>query len=162
MSNKTVSNFCRGTVIGILKAMLGLSASIYIAIYVAFIEPNVQAFLLLLAILPCILAIILAPFINFVPFRQQEPHTKVKNFHHMHSQAKVLYSSWKFLGRMQVGLFLTDNGPLSQKNLLPVWVYLEPFFDEELTFIEFLELKFLSSEMGTCPNWMEIYGTIKY
>lgn len=57
--------------------MLGLSASIYIAIYVAFLDPHVRAFLMLLAVLPCILAILSAPFINFVPFRQQEPHTKV-------------------------------------------------------------------------------------
>ena len=39
---------CRGTVIGILKAFLGLSASAYITIYVAFIEPDAIKFLKIL------------------------------------------------------------------------------------------------------------------
>lgn len=71
----------RGTVIGILKAMLGLSASVYTAIYVAFLDPNSIAFLLLLAILPSVLAIFCVLFINRVPFIQSEPHTKSHAFH---------------------------------------------------------------------------------
>lgn len=63
--------------IGILKAMLGLSASIYTAIYVAFLDPDSVTFLLLLAILPSLLALCCVPFINKVPFIQTELHTKV-------------------------------------------------------------------------------------
>ena len=67
---------CRGTVIGILKALLGLSASIYTTLYVAFLEPDEPKFLLMLAIGPSLIALCVAPFINFVPFIQVEPHTK--------------------------------------------------------------------------------------
>ena len=68
---------CRGTVIGILKAFLGLSASAYITIYVSFLEPDALRFLLLLAIAPTAVALLASPFINYVPFIQIEPHTKV-------------------------------------------------------------------------------------
>ena len=71
----------RGTVIGILKAMLGLSASIYTAIYVAFLDPDSVTFLLLLAILPSLLALCCVLFINKVPFIQTELHTKVLCWH---------------------------------------------------------------------------------
>ena len=67
----------RGTVIGILKAFLGLSASAYITIYVSFLEPDAIKFLLVLAIAPASVAIIASFFINYVPFIQIEPHTKV-------------------------------------------------------------------------------------
>ena len=70
----------RGTVIGILKALLGLSTSVYTSIYEAFLEPHQASFLLLLAIGPSIMGLILAPFINYVPFIQIEPHTKVSLF----------------------------------------------------------------------------------
>ncbi|KAK9813424.1 hypothetical protein WJX73_007856 [Symbiochloris irregularis] len=71
----------RGTVIGILKALLGLSASAYTTIYVAFLEPDAVSFLLLLAIGPSVVALLCVPFINFVPFIQVEPHTKSHAFH---------------------------------------------------------------------------------
>lgn len=57
--------------------MLGLSASVYTAIYVAFLDPHSVSFLLLLAILPSFLALGCVIFINRVPFIQSEPHTKV-------------------------------------------------------------------------------------
>ena len=69
----------RGTVIGILKAMLGLSASAYTTIYVAFLDPDATSFLLLLAVGPSAVALLCLPFINFVPFIQVEPHTKVRH-----------------------------------------------------------------------------------
>lgn len=72
-----VLHVSRGTVIGILKALLGLSASAYTTIYVAFMEPDAVKFLLLLAIGPSVVALLSIPFINFVPFIQVEPHTKV-------------------------------------------------------------------------------------
>ncbi len=77
-------NCNRGTVIGILKAMLGLSASIYTAIYVAFLDPDSVTFLLLLAILPSLLALLCVPFINKVPFIQTELHTKVERHRPVH------------------------------------------------------------------------------
>ena len=64
--------------IGILKALLGLSASVYTSLYVAFLEPHQADFLLLLAIGPSVMALLLAPLINFVPFIQVEPHTKAR------------------------------------------------------------------------------------
>ncbi len=63
--------------IGILKAFLGLSASAYITIYVSFLEPDALRFLLVLAVAPTAVALLASPFINYVPFIQIEPHTKV-------------------------------------------------------------------------------------
>lgn len=71
----------RGTVIGILKAFLGLSASAYITIYVSFIEPDAIKFLKILAIAPSAVALFASVFINYVPFIQIEPHTKSHAFH---------------------------------------------------------------------------------
>ena len=100
--------------IGILKAMLGLSASVYIAIYVAFLEPHVRAFILLLAILPCLLAILLAPFINFVPFRQQEPHTKVilclEFYTQFCSTASLLFTEGDPLSRLRMPCHNLSHG----------------------------------------------------
>lgn len=67
----------RGTVIGILKAFLGLSASAYITIYVSFVEPDAIKFLKILALVPTAVALFSSLFINYVPFIQIEPHTKV-------------------------------------------------------------------------------------
>lgn len=72
-------NVHRGTVIGILKAFLGLSASAYITIYVSFIEPDAIKFLKILALAPTAVALFSSLFINYVPFIQVEPHTKVGN-----------------------------------------------------------------------------------
>mmetsp|Transcript_14199 Transcript_14199/g.42879 ORF Transcript_14199/g.42879 Transcript_14199/m.42879 type:complete len:728 (-) Transcript_14199:369-2552(-) len=71
----------RGTVIGILKAFLGLSASAYITIYVSFIEPDAIRFLRILALAPTAVALFSGFFINYVPFIQIEPHTKSHAFH---------------------------------------------------------------------------------
>jgi hypothetical protein len=67
----------RGTVIGILKAFLGLSASMYTTIYISFLDPDAVKFLLLLAIGPAATVLLMAVFINYVPYIQVEPHTKV-------------------------------------------------------------------------------------
>ena len=56
----------RGTVIGILKAFLGLSASAYVTLYVSFLDPNAIAFVLMLGILPALLCLLCTPFINYV------------------------------------------------------------------------------------------------
>lgn len=56
----------RGTVIGILKAFLGLSASAYVTLYVSFLDPDAIAFVLMLAILPALLCLLCASFINYV------------------------------------------------------------------------------------------------
>lgn len=72
---------CRGTVIGILKALLGLSASVYTTIYFAFFEPHSIRFLLVLAIGPSAIALTFMIFLNHVPYIQVEPHTKVDALH---------------------------------------------------------------------------------
>lgn len=68
-----LSNKCkvvyRGTVIGILKAFLGLSASAYVTLYVSFLDPDATAFVLMLAILPALLCLLCASFINYVRMR---------------------------------------------------------------------------------------------
>jgi hypothetical protein len=68
---------CRGTVIGILKAFLGLSGSFFTTIYVSFIEPDAVSFLLMLAVIPAAVVLACTFFVNYVPYIQIEPHTKV-------------------------------------------------------------------------------------
>lgn len=67
----------RGTVIGVLKAFLGLSGSFFTTVYVSFLEPDATAFLLMLALLPSAIVLACTLFINYVPYIQVEPHTKV-------------------------------------------------------------------------------------
>mmetsp|Transcript_38439 Transcript_38439/g.85607 ORF Transcript_38439/g.85607 Transcript_38439/m.85607 type:complete len:742 (-) Transcript_38439:454-2679(-) len=63
----------RGTVVGILKAFLGLSATIYTAIYVAGFQPDTVRFVLFLALMPGGLTLALSVFINRVPQEFHEP-----------------------------------------------------------------------------------------
>jgi len=64
-------------VIGILKAFLGLSGSFFTTVYVSFLDPNAISFLLMLAIVPSAIVLACTLFINYVPYIQIEPHTKV-------------------------------------------------------------------------------------
>ena len=63
--------------IGVLKSFLGLSGSFFTTIYVSFLEPDAASFLLLLAIIPSAIVLTCTLVINFVPYIQVEPHTKV-------------------------------------------------------------------------------------
>eukprot|EP00878_Enallax_costatus_P019833 GHUV01020938.1.p1 GENE.GHUV01020938.1~~GHUV01020938.1.p1 ORF type:complete len:645 (+),score=182.60 GHUV01020938.1:242-2176(+) len=58
----------RGLAVGVLKSFLGLSSSIYTSIYVALFEPDAVRFLLMLAIVPPVLALLLSMALNYVPF----------------------------------------------------------------------------------------------
>lgn len=67
----------RGTVVGLMKAYVGLSASIYTTMYYAFFAPNSVAFLPFLAIAPAAIMLLATPFVNIVPFVQQlETHVQ--------------------------------------------------------------------------------------
>lgn len=68
----------RGTVIGVLKAFLGLSGSFFTTVYVSFLDPDAVSFLLMLALVPAAVVLACTPFINYVPYIQVEPHTKVR------------------------------------------------------------------------------------
>ncbi|DBA71966.1 TPA: hypothetical protein ACH3X2_010713 [Trebouxia sp. C0005] len=61
----------RGTVVGLLKACVGLSASVYTSIYVGFEEPDAITYLLYLAFIPAIVVMCSIPFVNFVPYTQK-------------------------------------------------------------------------------------------
>lgn len=67
----------RGTVIGILKAFLGLSGSFFTTVYVSFLDPDAVSFLMMLAIVPSAIVLTCSCFVNYVPYIQVEPHTKV-------------------------------------------------------------------------------------
>eukprot|EP00884_Botryococcus_braunii_P011942 jgi/Botrbrau1/20749/Bobra.0058s0077.1 len=71
----------RGTVIGVLKAFLGLSASLYTTLYMGFLDPDATSFLLLLALGPALTVLLCSIVINYVPYIQVEPHTKSHAFH---------------------------------------------------------------------------------
>ena len=77
-----VSNFEteRGAVIGIMKAFLGLSASIYTTLYMTLCKQQLD-FLRLLALVPTGIALAASLGVNLVPYRQVEPHSKEHAFH---------------------------------------------------------------------------------
>ena len=77
-----VSNFEteRGAVIGILKAFLGLSASVYTTLYLTLCSEPLD-FLRLLAFIPPVVALVGSLGVHLVPFRQLEPHSKSHAFH---------------------------------------------------------------------------------
>lgn len=54
----------RGTVLGILKAEVGLSGAIFVTIYKAFFKPNVDRYVLLVAVGPTIIGLALALMIR--------------------------------------------------------------------------------------------------
>ena len=63
----------RGSVVGILKAFLGLSASLYTTLYMTLCAQPLQ-FLKLLAVVPTGVALVASLGVNAVPFRQVWPH----------------------------------------------------------------------------------------
>jgi MFS family permease len=58
----------RGTVVGFLKAFLGLSASLWALPYAALLAPNVDSYLLLLAIAPATVIVLASLLVSHVPF----------------------------------------------------------------------------------------------
>ena len=63
---------------GSLKGFLGLSATIYTAVYIAIFQPDTITFLLFLALCPSLLALFLVIFINRVPdvYHEEEAPTR--------------------------------------------------------------------------------------
>jgi Nodulin-like len=57
----------RGTAVGLLKSMVGLSASVFTAVYVAAFRPRVFDFLLFLALAPAALGLLATALVNQVP-----------------------------------------------------------------------------------------------
>jgi MFS family permease len=61
----------RGTVVGLIKASVGLSAALYSTLYSGFLAPRgADSFLLLAGTAPACVALAAAPFINLVPYEQ--------------------------------------------------------------------------------------------
>lgn len=52
---------------GVLKSLVGLSASVYTSIYVAAFRPDALSFLLLIAVAPTALGLCAMPFFNALP-----------------------------------------------------------------------------------------------
>lgn len=70
----------RGSVVGILKAFLGLSASLYTTLYMTLCTQPLQ-FLKLLAIVPTGVALVGSLGVNAVPFRQVRPSPNPRHAH---------------------------------------------------------------------------------
>ncbi|KAL3138776.1 hypothetical protein ABBQ32_005620 [Trebouxia sp. C0010 RCD-2024] len=83
----------RGTVVGLLKACVGLSASVYTSIYMGFEEPNAIRFLLYLAFIPALVGLCSLPFVNFVPYTQKSE---------MCSEPKICTTGGRFLMAYQI------------------------------------------------------------
>ena len=66
----------RGTVVGLIKASIGLSASLYTAAFSGFFYKDAGSFLLFLAIVPPSIALILTPLVNYVPYLQKSELSK--------------------------------------------------------------------------------------
>jgi MFS family permease len=61
----------RGTVVGLIKASVGLSAALYSTLYSGFLAPRgADGFLFLAGTAPACVALAAAPFINLVPYEQ--------------------------------------------------------------------------------------------
>ncbi len=54
-------------VAGVLKSLVGLSASVYTSVYVAAFRPDALSFLLLIAIAPTVIGLCAMPFFNALP-----------------------------------------------------------------------------------------------
>ena len=61
----------RGPVVGIIKAGVGLSASIYSAVYLGAFQPRIDTFLLFLAMTPATIGLLAVPLMNYVPYVQR-------------------------------------------------------------------------------------------
>jgi MFS family permease len=61
----------RGTVLGIIKSGVGLSASVYTAAYSGLFQPRADHFILFLAVVPSLVSLVGLLFINHVPFIQR-------------------------------------------------------------------------------------------
>jgi MFS family permease len=61
----------RGPIVGIIKAGVGLSSSIYSAAYIGAFQPRIDNFLLFLAITPATVGLLAVPLMNYVPYIQQ-------------------------------------------------------------------------------------------
>jgi hypothetical protein len=78
----TIRNFeaHRGAVVGILKAFLGLSASVYTTLYITFCNSRLEV-LQLLAFVPSSIGMVAGIGVNLVPFRMLEKVSKEHAFH---------------------------------------------------------------------------------
>lgn len=56
---------------GILKSMMGLSASVCATVYAVTLRPHSLSFILVIACLLPVLCLLAFPFFNAVPFRQK-------------------------------------------------------------------------------------------
>lgn len=74
----SVENFedHRGTAMGILKSQLGLSSAMFVTIYQAFLQPDVNKFLLLIAVVPTVLYLLLGFLIS--PSTQIEKYRDIR------------------------------------------------------------------------------------
>ena len=74
----SVENFDdhRGRAMGILKSQLGLSGAMFVTIYQAFLQPDVNKFILLISIVPTILYLLLGFLI--IPSTQNEKHKDIR------------------------------------------------------------------------------------
>lgn len=62
----------RGTIVGIMKASVGLSASLYSISYTCGFEPHADQFLLFVAVMPAVIVLFIGiPLMNFVPYVQE-------------------------------------------------------------------------------------------
>ncbi|XP_024396427.1 protein NUCLEAR FUSION DEFECTIVE 4 isoform X1 [Physcomitrium patens] len=102
----------RGTVLGILKAEVGLSGAIFVTIYKAFFKPNVDRYVLLVAVGPTIIGLALALMIR--PYSSEG-----------FGESNRANTQWRFQ--------LTYGTIISLAVYLLVIILTEAFLEDELT-----------------------------
>ncbi|KAK9815489.1 hypothetical protein WJX72_004521 [[Myrmecia] bisecta] len=101
----------RGTVVGLLKSCVGLSASVFTTLYVAFFQPDAVRFLVFLAVAPAAVGLAALPFINYVPFIQSSE---------LESEQQHFNSGGRFLFAYQImialGIYQTTTAVINQSD----------------------------------------------
>uniref|UniRef100_A0A0D6R5J3 Uncharacterized protein n=1 Tax=Araucaria cunninghamii TaxID=56994 RepID=A0A0D6R5J3_ARACU len=87
----------RGTAMGILKSQLGLSGAMFVTVYAAFLQPDVNQFLLMLTLVPTALFLLLGFFLSPLP-----PTEKDKDIKDTMLRFRIIYGMIVLLG-----IFLT-------------------------------------------------------
>jgi len=82
----------RGTTVGLIKASVGLSASLYTAAYTSAFDHRADQFLMFLAIVPAAVGILAVPLINYVPYVQSSEIDRGRRHRAFSTEGRFLFA----------------------------------------------------------------------